>query len=94
MATVKIKDKGQITVPKELRDQLGLSIGDDLEAMVIGGEIRLKPIRVLIVPKNEQWAWEPEAVLAMEEGQKLYKEGKLKVYTKDNIAEMFESWNE
>lgn len=42
METV-LSTKGQIVLPKKLRQQLGLRPGDRLEARVAGNEIILKP---------------------------------------------------
>ncbi|HHW48781.1 MAG TPA: AbrB/MazE/SpoVT family DNA-binding domain-containing protein [Clostridiaceae bacterium] len=44
---VKITSKGQITLPKEIREQLMLKFGDYLQAQVKDGVIVLKP-----KPKN------------------------------------------
>jgi AbrB family looped-hinge helix DNA binding protein len=43
MSIVKVKTKGQVTIPTTLRRQAGLSIGDFLEAKIEGGNIVLKP---------------------------------------------------
>src|SRR3954465_584571 len=50
---VKLMNNGQITLPAELRRALQVSGGDYLEAEVIGGEGRLKP--VAIVDRNAAW---------------------------------------
>ena len=41
---VKISSKGQITIPKELRDRLGLKAGDYLLVRAEGNEIKLRKI--------------------------------------------------
>ena len=43
MAVVKIKSKFQVTLPSGLRDQIGLDVGDLLEAKVERGRITLTP---------------------------------------------------
>lgn len=40
---IKLTSKGQITLPKEIRDQLMLKFGDYLQAQVKDGSIILKP---------------------------------------------------
>jgi len=40
---IKMTSKGQITLPKEIRDQLMLKFGDHLQAHVKDGNIILKP---------------------------------------------------
>jgi AbrB family looped-hinge helix DNA binding protein len=44
---VKVKDKFQITLPAEIREQLRLAVGDLLEATIQGQTIVLKPKDVL-----------------------------------------------
>ncbi len=43
MSIVKVKTKGQVTIPTTLRRQAGLNVGDFLEAKIEGGNIVLKP---------------------------------------------------
>lgn len=43
MSLVRIKEKYQITVPLELRERLGLELGDYLEASVEDGRLILTP---------------------------------------------------
>jgi len=43
MALIKVKDKYQVTLPAEARQELGLEVGDLLEAEVDGGKITLTP---------------------------------------------------
>jgi AbrB family looped-hinge helix DNA binding protein len=40
-----LSSKGQLTLPKEVRQALGLREGDRLEVEVVGGEIRMRPLR-------------------------------------------------
>jgi len=42
---IKLTSKGQITLPKEIREQLMLKFGDCLQAQVKDGSIVLKPKR-------------------------------------------------
>ncbi|HED04195.1 MAG TPA: AbrB/MazE/SpoVT family DNA-binding domain-containing protein [Candidatus Fraserbacteria bacterium] len=42
MPTAKVTSKGQITVPKEVREQLGISAGDELEFISVNGEYRIR----------------------------------------------------
>ncbi len=43
MSIIKLKTKGQITLPARLRDQVGLNIGDMLKVKVEAGKITLTP---------------------------------------------------
>ncbi len=90
MPTVsKIKQKGQLTVPKEIMEQFNLSVGDVLEFSVGENEIKLKPVKLMAIPKDEIWGWQPDVVAAMKETDKLYAEGKLKFYTKEQLEDLF-----
>lgn len=49
MATVtSLTRKGQVTTPKEVRDQLGLKPFDKIEVTVEGGEARLRKARMTL----------------------------------------------
>jgi AbrB family looped-hinge helix DNA binding protein len=43
MSIVKVKTKGQVTLPTAIRERVGLNIGDLLEAKVEKGKITLTP---------------------------------------------------
>jgi AbrB family looped-hinge helix DNA binding protein len=43
MSIVRIKTKGQVTLPTAIREKAGLNIGDLLEAKIERGNIVLKP---------------------------------------------------
>ena len=47
MSIVKLKTKGQVTLPAILRDQIGLQTGDILEANVVAGKITLTPQSII-----------------------------------------------
>jgi len=47
MALVRVKGKYQVTIPKEVRRELGLRVGDYLEVEVQGSAILLKPKALL-----------------------------------------------
>ena len=50
MASVVVSSKGQVVLPKEVRDQLRLARGARLTIEIEDGEIRLSPLRP--VPGN------------------------------------------
>jgi len=47
MSLVKVKTKSQVTIPDAIRQQLGLQVGDLLEAKVERGKITLTPKSVV-----------------------------------------------
>lgn len=53
MSLVKVIRNGQITLPAEARKALRLKEGNDLEAQVVEGEVRLKPVAV--VDRKAAW---------------------------------------
>lgn len=44
MQTVTLSAKGQLVIPKSMREQLGLTAGSRLAASLRGGELRLNPL--------------------------------------------------
>lgn len=55
MPYVKVKTKGQVTIPAEFRRDLNLEEGDLLEAVVERGSILLKP-KTVVDRYDEEWA--------------------------------------
>ena len=55
MPYVKIKTKGQVTIPAEFRRDLNLKEGDLMEVLVERGGILLKP-KVVVDRYDEKWA--------------------------------------
>lgn len=53
MAKAKITSKGQITLPKEIRDQLGLESGDEVEFYVEDGDYHMRKV----APRSRLAAW-------------------------------------
>jgi len=45
METVKVSSKGQVVIPKSLRDSQHIEAGTELVITAVGGELRLRPVR-------------------------------------------------
>ncbi|WP_456397088.1 AbrB/MazE/SpoVT family DNA-binding domain-containing protein [Thermococcus sp.] len=45
MATVKVSSKGQIVLPKAIREKFGIKEGDELEVLDFGDEIVIVPVK-------------------------------------------------
>ncbi|MBS4023617.1 MAG: AbrB/MazE/SpoVT family DNA-binding domain-containing protein [Dethiobacter sp.] len=89
-ALTKLRNRSQVTLPKEVVKALNLKIGDDLKVEVKSGRVVITPIAV--IPKEELWAWKPEIREAIIEGQKEARTGKLKAY--ESLDEMFAGWDD
>jgi AbrB family looped-hinge helix DNA binding protein len=59
------KDKSQVTIPKAVVNELGLSKGDLFEVLVDHGSVRLVP--VVVYPKDKANELEALAAIAREE---------------------------
>ncbi len=55
MSLVKVKTKSQVTIPEAIRQQLGVQVGDLLEARIEKGTIVLKPKAVIDRPAREEY---------------------------------------
>lgn len=53
-----IKKRGQVTIPKNIRDLLGLNEDDQLELVIEDGKIVLQPI--MTIAKDQAWFWSPK----------------------------------
>ena len=47
MSLVTVSPKFQVVIPKELREELGVKVGDRLEAVRVDGKIQLKRVKPL-----------------------------------------------
>lgn len=45
MTTYRVGPKGQVVVPKAIRDQIGLEPGHDVDVELVGDEIRIRRAR-------------------------------------------------
>ena len=53
-----LKQHGQLTIPKHVREVLNLNEGNQLELTIEEGRIVLQP--VVTIAKGQQWFWSPE----------------------------------
>lgn len=54
MMLVKLKDKGQVTIPAAVREQVAARLGDVFEVSVANGNIVLKPQEVVARKKQRK----------------------------------------
>ena len=53
-----LRDKGVVTIPQAIREQLDLSTGDELLITVEDGRIVLAP--ATLIPRDQAWFWTKE----------------------------------
>lgn len=53
-----IRDKGVVTIPQSIREELHLDTGDELIITVEDGRIVLSP--ATLIPRDQAWFWTPE----------------------------------
>jgi antitoxin MazE len=90
MRSVTISGKGQIAIPKEVREDMKINAGDRFEVEVSDGNILLKPVVTITVPKNQAWFWTEEVQKQIREAEEEYKKGKYKTYndTAELVSEL------
>ena len=57
-ASVKVREKYQVTIPETVRKKVPLVVGDRVEVVAKGNEIVIRPI--IEVPKAQAWFWSKE----------------------------------
>jgi AbrB family looped-hinge helix DNA binding protein len=70
MHSVTLSSKGQLVIPKPLRDRVNLSLGDTLSVRVVAGEIRLRPL-TRVQPDAQNTLEVVAGCLALKGGKKL-----------------------
>jgi AbrB family looped-hinge helix DNA binding protein len=58
LVSAPLRSKGVITIPRQVREELGLHEGDSLLVTVEDGRIVLTP--AALVPRDQAWFWTPE----------------------------------
>ncbi len=53
MSKTKVTSKGQVTIPKDVRERLGLRPGDEIEFVEENGDFRLR--KRAVKPPFEKW---------------------------------------
>ena len=54
-ATVKVREKFQVTIPENVRAQVPLPVGERVEVEAREGEIIIRPM--IEVPRGQAWIW-------------------------------------
>jgi len=56
MKTVKVSDKGQIAIPRDIRDNIGIERGDELVLFQIGGKILIEKSKKVAEKMEEDFS--------------------------------------
>ena len=83
MKAVTISSKGQIAIPKEIRDSLHIKEGDQLVYKVERGRIVLEP--VVNIPRSQAYFWTPEIQEKVKRAGDNFKSGNFKTYEVDKF---------
>lgn len=75
MQTTRIGPKHQITIPKDVFEELNLEVGDFLEAGIEDNTIVLVPKK--LIPKDQAWFWTKEWQKREREADEDIREGRL-----------------
>jgi antitoxin MazE len=77
-ATVKVREKYQITIPEDVRAKIPLQVGERVEVVAQGGDIVIRPI--IEVPRDQAWFWSKEWQEQIVRSKKNIEKGKLKEF--------------
>lgn len=77
-ATVKIREKFQVTIPENVREQVPLQVGERVEVEAREGEIIIRPI--VEVPRGQAWFWSKEWQERIARSRKDIEKGTVKVF--------------
>lgn len=81
-----LREKSQITIPKNLIEKLNLKIGDNIDINIENNTIVIRP--VVIIPKDQAWFWSKEWQKEEKQAEKDIKNGKVKKF--NSSQELFE----
>ena len=84
MKALTISSKGQIAIPKEIRDSLHIKEGDRLVYKVDKGRIVLEP--VVSVPRSQSYFWTPEVQKKVNKANENFNKGNFKTSKIDKFV--------
>jgi len=87
---VKVREKGQVTLPVFIRKSLDLKKGSFVLARIIDNTIVLVPQK--IIDKNQDWFWTEQWQKLEAEAEKDIREGRVKTF--DSVEELFDEIEE
>ena len=75
---VKVTRGGQVTIPADLRRQVGIEIGDYVEVRLEEGHLVLRPKQM--IDKDQTWFWTEEWQTAEREAEEDLRAGRVKAF--------------
>jgi AbrB family looped-hinge helix DNA binding protein len=84
MKTLTISQKGQVAIPKEVRETLHIKAGDQLSFRVEKGKIILEP--AVNIPRSQAWFWTSDVQKKVKKADKNFKEGNFKTYEINTVV--------
>lgn len=87
MTHATLRDKGQLTLPAEVREALHVEAGDEIVFDVTGEGVRLRGMKM--IPADQAWFWAPEWEAGEREASDDIAAGR--VTTFDSPDEMFKT---
>ncbi len=78
MKALTISSKGQIAIPKEIREVLDIKEGDKLTYKLEKGKIVLEPI--VSIPRSQAYFWTPEVQEKVKKAEENFKSGNFKTH--------------
>lgn len=84
MKTATISYKGQVAIPKEIRDTLHIKAGNQLIFKIEKCKIVLEP--VFNIPRSQAWFWTPDVQEKIKKADKNFKSYNFKTYEIDRFV--------
>mgnify|MGYP000134401135 CR=1 FL=1 len=89
MPVVKVRKRYQLTIPAEVREKLGLKVGDYVEIATRGEKAVIVPKK--LVDKKDAWYWSKEWQAKELEADEDIKAGRVKHF--DDVEELIKDLN-
>jgi len=87
---IKVREKGQVTLPVFIRNSLDLKKGSIVLAKIVDNTVVLVPQRT--IDKDQSWFWTEHWQKLEEEAEKDIRKGRVKTF--DSVEELFDEIEE
>jgi AbrB family looped-hinge helix DNA binding protein len=85
MPLTKVTRNGQVTIPAEMRREVGIEEGDLIELQVVGDHLTLVPKK--LIDKSQAYFWTPQWQSAEREAQNDIDEGRIEEF--ESVDDLF-----